>query len=127
MVQKNTRKKRHLQIYIHTCVVANPVLRGLLDRKRSEGQLQSSNESEKQKQNKKQTKKREKKGIITQSTHQKKVEEGHSIERVSYGASCEPSDTLPGSQPCTQTHSIYNNPVLSGFQVVPLSAQYTIK
>ena len=42
--------------------------------------------------------------------------EEHSIERVWYSASREPPDNLPGSQQCTQTHSIYNS-VLSGFQV----------
>ncbi|CAN0425658.1 unnamed protein product, partial [Ascophyllum nodosum] len=59
-----------------------------------------------------------KKGTITQRTCQKKIGEGHSIpvERVWYSASREPSDTLPGSQLWTQTHSIYNS-VLSAFQV----------
>ena len=61
----------------------------------------------------------ETKGTITQSTCHKNI--GHSIVRVWYRASREPSSTLPGLQPCTQTHSIYNS-VLSGFQV-SLSAQ----
>ena len=43
-----------------------------------------------------------KKGAIKENTCQKKIE-GHSTERVWYNASREPSDTLPGSQPCTQT------------------------
>ena len=47
---------------------------------------------------------------------EKKIGEGHSIERVWYSASLRPSDNLPGSQPSTQTHSIYNS-VLSRFQV----------
>ena len=44
---------------IHPSVVANPAVRGLLDRKRSEEHLQSSNESKKNtsKQNKKDKKK----------------------------------------------------------------------
>ena len=39
---------------------------------------------------------------ITKYTGQKNINEGHSIERVWHSASREPSDTLPGSQPCTQ-------------------------
>ena len=39
---------------------------------------------------------------ITKYTGQRKIDEGHSIERVWHSASREPSDTLPGSQPCTQ-------------------------
>ena len=39
---------------------------------------------------------------ITKYTGQRKINEGHSIERVWHNASREPSDTLPGSQPCTQ-------------------------
>ena len=35
-------------------------------------------------------------------TCQKKIDEGHSIERVWHSASREPSDILPGSQLCTQ-------------------------
>ena len=42
------------------------------------------------------------------TTCQKKIDEGNSIERVWHSASREPSDTLPGSQPCTQTRSIYH-------------------
>ena len=38
---------------------------------------------------------------ITKCTCQEKIDEGHSIERVWHSASREPSDTLPGSQPCT--------------------------
>ena len=52
-------------------VVANSV-RGLLDRTRSEEHLQSYNESVKTKQNKTQNKE-----TVTQSTCQKKIEEGH--------------------------------------------------
>ena len=55
-------------------------------------------------------------------TFQKKIDEGHSIERVWHSASRELSDTLPGSQPCTQTRSIYH--ILSGFQF-SLTAQST--
>ena len=81
-------------------VVANPV-RGLLDRKRSEEHLQSSNESKiknKTKNKNKQNRNDKKKGTITQSTCQKNIE-GHSIERVWYNACRKPSDTFPGSQP----------------------------
>ena len=39
---------------------------------------------------------------ITKYTGPRKIGEGHSIERVWHSASREPSDTLPGSQPCTQ-------------------------
>ena len=39
---------------------------------------------------------------ITKYTGQRKIDEGHSVERVWHSASREPSDTLPGSQPCTQ-------------------------
>ena len=55
-------------LYPVICVVANPV-RGLLDRTRSEEHLQSYNESMETK-NK----------TITQSTCQKKIEEGHCKE-----------------------------------------------
>ena len=72
-------------------------------------------EHKKQK-NKKQNENDKKKGTITQSTCQKKLEEGHSIERVWYSASREPSDTLPGSQLCTQTHSIYHTPYSRDFR-----------
>ena len=88
-------------------VVANPV-RVLLDRKRSEEHLQSSNESKRKTQTNKNDK--EKGTRITKCTCQKKIDEGHSIERVWHSASREPSDTLPGSQPCTQTRSIYHIP-----------------
>ena len=79
-------------------VVANPV-RGLLDGKRSEEHLPSFNESKR----KTQTHKNDKgKGAgIIKYTCQEKIDEGHSIERVWHSASREPSDTLPGSQPCT--------------------------
>ena len=43
----------------------------------------------------------EKETGITKYTCQKKIDEGHSIERVWHSASRQPSDTLPGSQPCT--------------------------
>ena len=56
--------------------------------------------------------------LYTQRTCQKKIEEGHSIERVWYSASREPFDTLPGSQPCTQTHSIYHTPYSHGFRLL---------
>ena len=53
-------------------------VRGLLDRKRSKEHLQSSNESMTTRL--KQNKNDKKKGRITQSTCQKKIEEGHSKE-----------------------------------------------
>ena len=59
--------------------------------------------------------KNKKKGTITQSTCRKKIGEGHLIERVWFTASREPSDNLPRSQPCTQTHSIYHTPSSQGF------------
>ena len=94
-----------LQPYPVIYVVANPV-RGLLDRKRSEKHLQSSNESKTKTQTNKND---EEKGIrTTKYTCQKKIDEGHSIERVWHSASRESSGTLPGSQPCTQTRSIYH-------------------
>ena len=46
---------------------------------------------------------------------QKKIDEVQSIERVWHSASREPSDTLPGSQPCTQTRSIYHIPYSQDF------------
>ena len=53
---------------------------------------------------------------VTKYTGQKKINEGHSIERVWHSAGREPSDTLPGSQPCTQkTRSIYHIPYSKGF------------
>ena len=102
--------------YIHTYpvlyVVANPV-RGLLDRKRSEEHLPSSNESKRKTQTKKNDK--EKGTRIAKYTCQKNIDDGHSIERVWHSASREPSDTLPGSQPCTQTRTIYHIPYSQGF------------
>ena len=60
---------------------------------------------------------KKKKGTrITEYTCQDKIDEGHSIERVWYSASREPSDTLPRSQPCTQTRSIYHIPYSQRFQ-----------
>ena len=93
-------------------VVANPV-RGLLDRKRSEEHLPSSNES---KEKHKHTNDKEIGTGITKYTGQRKINERHSIERVWHSAGREPSDTLPGSQPCTQkTRSIYHIPYSKGF------------
>ena len=93
-------------------VVANPV-RGLLDRKRSEEHLPSSNES---KEKHKHTNDKEEGTGITKYTGQRKINERHSIERVWHSAGREPSDTLPGSQPCTQkTRSIYHIPYSKGF------------
>ena len=64
-----------------------------------------------QKKNKNTKNDKEKGTGITKYTGQKKINEGHSIERVSHSAGREPSDTLPGSQPCTQkTRSIYHIP-----------------
>ena len=79
------------QPYPAIYVIANPV-RGLLDRKRSEEHLQRSNDMTTA--NTKQNKNDKKKGI-TPSICQKKIEEGHSIERVWYTASRNPSDTPP--------------------------------
>ena len=56
-----------------------------------------------------------KRGIkIAKYTCQKKIDDVHLIERVWHSASREPSDTLPGSQPCTQTRSIYHIPYSQG-------------
>ena len=64
----------------------------------------------------KQTKNDKEKGTtIAKYTCQKKINGGHSMERVWHSASREPSDTLPGSQPCTQTRSIYHIPYSQGF------------
>ena len=52
---------------------------------------------------------------IATYTCQKKINDGHSTERVWHSASREPSHTLPGSQPCTQTRSIYHIPYSQGF------------
>ena len=55
---------------------------------------------------------------ITKYTGQRKIDDGHSIERVWHSASREPSDTLPGSQPMhpkTRTGSIYHIPYSKGF------------
>ena len=71
----------------------------MLDRKRSEEHLPSSNES---KEKHKHTNDKEKGTGITKYTGQRKINERHSIERVWHSAGREPSDTLPGSQPCTQ-------------------------
>ena len=102
-------------------MVANPV-RGLLDRKRSEEHLPSSNES---KEKHKHTNDKEKGTGITKYTGQRKINERHSIERVWHSAGREPSDTLPGSQPCTQkqkkTRSIYHIPYSKGFSFTTTS------
>ena len=91
----------------------NPV-RGLLDRNRSEEHLPTSfNESKRKTQTNKNDK--EKGTRIAKYTCQKKIDGGHSIERVWHSASREPSDTLPGSQQCTQTRSIYHIPYSQGF------------
>ena len=93
-------------------VVANPV-RGLLDRKISEEHLPSSNES---KEKHKHTNDKKIGTGITKYTGQRKMNERHSIERVWHSAGREPSDTLLGSQPCTQkTRSIYHIPYSKGF------------
>ena len=75
--------------------------------------VQSSHESKRKTQTNKNDK--EKGTRITKYTCQKKIDDGHSIERVWHSASREPSDTLPGSQPCTQTRSIYHIPYSQGF------------
>ena len=89
--------------------VANPV-RGLLDRKRSEEHLPSSNQSKRKTQTNKND--NEKGTRIAKYTCQKKIDDGHSMERVWHSASREPSDTLPGSQPSTQTRSVYPIPMM---------------
>ena len=70
--------------------------------KRSEEHLPSSNES---KEKHKHTNDKEKGTGITKYTGQRKIIERHSIERVWHSAGREPSDTLPGSQPCTQKNA----------------------
>ena len=73
-------------------------------------------EKHKHTQKKKKKNDKEKGTGITKYTGQKKINEGHSIERVWHSAGREPSDTLPGSQPCTQkTRSIYHIPYSKGF------------
>ena len=99
------------QLYPVIYVVANPVR--LLDRKRSEEHLPSSNRSERKNANKQNDK--EKGTRITKYTCQKMIDEGHSIERVWHSDSREPSDTLPGSQPCAHKRSIYHIPYSQGF------------
>ena len=54
----------------------------------------------------------------TKNMPDKNTGEGHSIERVWYSASREPSDNLLGSQPCTQTHSIYHTPYSQSFRLL---------
>ena len=54
-----------------------------------------------------------KKGPITQSTGQKNIEKGHSIERVCYSASRKPSDTLSVSQLYLQLRTLK----VSGFSI----------
>ena len=103
-------------------MVANPtVVRGLLNRKGQRNMIyKAPTRAWKHRQNVK------KKGTKTHSKYQKKIEEGHSTERVSYTASHEPSDISPGSQLSriqTQRHSIYNT-VLAEFQA-SISAQLT--
>ena len=93
---------------------------------------QSSNESMKTKQKQKTRQKRQKERnkifLETQSIRQKKIGEGHSTEKVWSSASREPSDTLPGSQPCTQTHSIYNSVTLrvSGFSICTVDVRESV-
>ena len=93
-------------------------------KKRSEEHLPSSNES---KEKHKHTNDKEIGTGITKYTGQRKINEineRHSIERVWHSAGREPSDTLPGSQPCTQkTRSIYHIPYLRAS--VSLTAQST--
>ena len=56
---------------------------------------------------------------ITKYTGQRKINERHSIERVWHSAGREPSDTLPGSQPCTQkTRSIYHIPYIDAHKYI---------
>ena len=50
-----------------------------------------------------------------QKRQRDKIDEGHSIERIWHSASRKPSDTLPGSQTCTQVRSIYHIPYSQGF------------
>ena len=69
--------------------------------KKIRGTSTSSNESKRKTQTHKKNDKEKGTGI-TKYTGQKKINEGHSIQRVWHSASREPSDTLPGSQPCTQ-------------------------
>ena len=98
-------------------VVANPVS-DLLDRKKNQRDIYKSSNESKYIYITKQNRNDKKKGTTTKYTSQKKIEEGHSIERVWYNASREPSDTLPGSQPCTQTRSVYHTPYSQGFSLL---------
>ena len=52
---------------------------------------------------------------INTHTHMPEEDRRRALDKVWYSASREPSDTLPGSQPCTQTHSIYHTPYSQGF------------
>ena len=74
--------------------------------KKIRGTSPSSNES---KEKHKHTNDKEIGTGITKYTGQRKIKERHSIEGIWHSAGREPSDTLPGSQPCTQkTRSIYH-------------------
>ena len=86
--------------------VANPVL--YAGQKKIRGTSTKSNESKRKTQTNKNDKEKGK-------NSKKHMPDGHLIERVWYSASREPSDTLPGSQPCTQTRSIYHIPYSQGF------------
>ena len=95
-------------------VVANPV-RGLLDRKRSEEHLPSSNESKRKTQTNKKRRRKRNKNNSKMHMPEKDKRRAFDRESVWHSASREPSDTLPGSQPCTQTRSIYHIPYSQGF------------
>ena len=84
-------------------VVANPV-RALLDKKKIRGTstvVQSSNESMKTKQNKTKTRQKRQKEMNNNTKHmpEKRIGEGHSIERVWYSASREPSPRIATMHP----------------------------
>ena len=80
--------------------------------------IYSSTKLQREHENKNKTKNDKKRGTITQSTCQKKIEVGHLIERVCYTASCEPSDPIPSLDRNHAPKRIASTtPVLLRFQV----------
>ena len=99
--------------------IPSNIIRGCQSGTWSAGQknIRGTSTKKLQREQKKNTNKndKEKRTRITKYTCQKKIDEGHSIERIWYSACREPSDTLPRSQPCTQTRGIYHIPYSQGF------------
>ena len=88
-------------IYIRGCQSSNT---WSAEQKKIRGTSTKLQRQQKKNTNKQKQKRQIKKGTrITKHTCQKKIDEGHSVERIWHSASREQSDTLPGSQPCTQT------------------------